>query len=256
MKAVIFAGGYGSRLSISDSDVPKPLTNIGEMPILWHIMKIYSSFEINDFIVLCGFKGVMIKNFFLNYKSHTSDIEIDLPNDIVKFQPKKSEPWRIQLVDTGVDTMTGGRLKRIKDLVSEDFCLTYGDGVGNIDVANLIQSHKDSNCLVTLTAVKLPGRFGALEMSGTKVTSFKEKSGHAEAWVNGGFFVVSPKALEYIDSDESVWEEEPLRQIANLGQLNAYKHNGFWKPMDSPRDVVELNRIWKSGVAPWKTWTN
>lgn len=254
MKAVILAGGLGSRLSTQESDLPKPMTNIGGMPILWHIMKIYSSHGINDFIILCGYKSFAIKNFFLNYRSYLSDVKIDLENDTVSFVSENSEAWKIHLVETGLNTMTGGRLKRVTSLLDEDFCLTYGDGVGDIDLTKLIQSHRASRKLVTVTAVHLPGRFGALEISGSKVTSFREKANDSDSWVNGGFFVVNPKALELLTGDETIWENEPLQSLAENGELNAWKHSGFWKPMDTPRDVVDLNSIWNSGNAPWKNW--
>jgi glucose-1-phosphate cytidylyltransferase len=254
MKAVILAGGLGSRLSTQESDLPKPMTNIGGMPILWHIMKIYSSHGINDFIILCGYKSFAIKNFFLNYRAHVSNIEVDLREDTINFTSGNSEPWKIHLVETGISTMTGGRLKRVENLLNENFCLTYGDGVGNIDITSSIRSHEMSNKLVTVTAVHLPGRFGALEMTENEVTSFHEKPNDSDAWVNGGFFVVNPKALNLLTGDDSVWENEPLQHFAKSGELNAWKHLGFWKPMDTPRDVIDLNRIWDSGVAPWKTW--
>jgi glucose-1-phosphate cytidylyltransferase len=254
MKAVILAGGLGSRLSTQEADLPKPMTNIGGMPILWHIMKIYSSHGINDFIILCGYKSFAVKNFFLNYRAYLSDIKIDLGNDSVSFVSEISESWKIQLVETGLNTMTGGRLKRVATLLDDDFCLTYGDGVGDIDITRLIQSHKASGKLATVTAVHLPGRFGALEISGSQVTSFREKANDSDSWVNGGFFVVKPKALELLAGDETIWENEPLQSLAEIGELNAWKHTGFWKPMDTPRDVIDLNSIWNSGDAPWKNW--
>jgi len=254
MKAVILAGGYGSRLSLQESDLPKPMSQVGNMPILWHIMKIYSTHGINEFVILCGYKSFAIKNFFLNYKAHTSSIEVDLRTDKVKFLGDNYETWNIQLLETGLDTMTGGRLKRIESILNEDFCLTYGDGLGDIDITNLINSHKESQKLVTVTAVHLPGRFGALEIDGEKVNSFHEKIEKSNSWVNGGFFVIKPEALKFIDGDQTIWEREPLQQIASIGELHAWKHRGFWKPMDTARDLLELNQIWNTGKAPWKIW--
>ena len=254
MKAVILAGGLGSRLSTQETDLPKPMTNIGGMPILWHIMKIYSSHGINDFIILCGYKSFAIKDFFLNYRAHVSDIEINLREDLVSFSSRESEPWNVHLVETGVGTMTGGRLKRVASLLDDDFCFTYGDGLGDIDITQLVQSHKAAKRLVTVTAVHLPGRFGAIDIVEDQVISFHEKPQDSEAWVNGGFFVVNPKALALLNGDETIWENEPLQQLASSGQLNAWKHHGFWKPMDTPRDVIDLNNIWSSGDIPWKSW--
>jgi glucose-1-phosphate cytidylyltransferase len=254
MKAVILAGGLGSRLSASDTDVPKPMTQIGNKPVLWHIMKNYSEFGINEFVICAGYKSYAIKEYFLNYAAHASDIEIDILSGSVKMLNQRAERWNIQIVDTGLETMTGGRLKRIADYVGDEFCLTYGDGLANVDISGLIDAHRLSKALVTVTAVHLPGRFGSLSINDKKVTDFQEKSDNETAWVNGGFFVVDKRALSYIDTDNTVWEREPLQRLAREGQLNAWFHEGFWLPMDTPRDLKELQTLWATNEAPWKTW--
>ncbi|MCB0190820.1 MAG: glucose-1-phosphate cytidylyltransferase [Anaerolineae bacterium] len=259
MKAVILAGGYGTRISEESAIRPKPMVEIGQKPILWHIMKIYSAFDIHDFIICCGYKGYMIKEYFANYFLHMSDITFDIRNNSMEVHQNGAEPWRVTVVDTGYETMTGGRLRRVKEhLGNETFCMTYGDGVSNIDIQRLINFHFDQKSLATLTAVQPPGRFGAfsLEDQQIKVNSFKEKpQGRGEmAWINGGFFVLEPSVLDYITSDSTVWEREPLEGLARDGQLAAYRHYGFWQPMDTLRDRNVLEDLWQSGNAPWKVW--
>jgi glucose-1-phosphate cytidylyltransferase len=257
MRAVILAGGLGSRLSEETVLRPKPMVEIGGRPILWHIMKIYSAHGINDFIICLGYKGHMIKEFFANYALYSSDVTFDLHHNSVKYHRNGSESWRVTLVDTGADSMTGGRLKRILPYVKNDemFCFTYGDGVANIDIRALIDHHRNSGKLVTLTAVQPEGRFGALVMEddGT-VRSFQEKPRGDGRWVNGGFFVLSPKVGAYLKDDQTVWEREPLEMIAQQGLVGAFPHEGFWKPMDTVHDRGELEALWASGNAPWKVW--
>jgi glucose-1-phosphate cytidylyltransferase len=258
MKAVILAGGYGTRISEETYDKPKPMIEIGGMPILWHVMKIYSAYGINDFIVCCGYKGYVIKEYFANYFLHRSDVTFDMEHNEMSVHYRYSEPWRVTLVDTGLNTMTGGRLRRIKEYVENDeaFCFTYGDGVSDIDIGATIAFHKHHGKKATLAAVYPPGRFGALDInSGRSVTSFKEKPKGDGGMINGGFFVLSPKVIDLILNDEVVWEKEPLEQLANLNELMAYKHQGFWQPMDTLRDKNHLEGLWGSGVAPWKKWT-
>jgi glucose-1-phosphate cytidylyltransferase len=256
MQAVIFAGGLGTRISEETENRPKPMIEIGGMPILWHIMKIYSSYGINEFIVCCGYKGYVIKEFFFNYFMHMSDLTIDISNNKVEILDKKSEPWRVTLVDTGEHTMTGGRLKRIKKYIHGDFCLTYGDGVANIDIRKLIDMHQASNRLATLTAVHPPGRFGALKIDSKTnlVSSFEEKPLGDGGLINGGFFVLHPKVIDFIKDDLTIWEREPLQDICALNELGAYRHEDFWHPMDTLRDKRYLEEIWASGQAPWKIW--
>jgi glucose-1-phosphate cytidylyltransferase len=256
MKAVILAGGLGTRLSEETVVKPKPMVEIGDKPILWHIMKIYSAHGINDFIICCGYKGYVIKEYFSNYFLHTSDVTFDLQKNEMKVHSRSAEPWKVTLVDTGEETMTGGRLKRVKEYVNDEemFCFTYGDGVSDVDIGALIKFHSDHNKLATLTATQPPGRFGALSLDGNRVNSFNEKPKGDGVWVNGGFFVLSPKVLDYIEGDDTVWEKKPMEQIAQEGQLNAYFHKGFWLPMDTVRDKVQLEELWQSGNAPWKTW--
>lgn len=257
MKAVILAGGYGTRIS-EESDVrPKPMVEIGEKPILWHIMKIYSHYDINEFIICCGYKGYMIKEYFANYFLHKSDITFDLKKNAMEVHQNGVEPWKVTLIDTGKNTMTGGRLKRVKEYVDDDtFCLTYGDGVSDIDISKLIEFHKSQDSLVTLTAVQQPGRFGTFNLGrdDAKVSSFSEKPQDKEAWINGGFFVVEPEAMDYIDGDKTIWEKKPMEAIANAGKLTAYKHEGFWQPMDTLRDKNVLEDLWYSETPPWKIW--
>ena len=257
MKVVIFAGGLGTRLSEETAVKPKPMVDVGEMPILWHIMKIYSSHGINDFIVCCGYKGHVIKEYFANYFLFRSDVTFDMKNNEMKVHQNDVEPWNVTLVDTGLDTLKGGRLLRVREHIGDEtFCLTYGDGVSNVDITELIDFHREQDALVTLTAVQPPGRFGAfaLDSDQTKVATFKEKPQGGSAWVNGGFFVVEPKAIDYIADETVDWEKEPLEQMAEEGKLAAYKHHGFWHPMDTLRDKQNLEDMWESGKAPWKRW--
>lgn len=255
MKVVILAGGFGTRLSEETDIKPKPMVEIGGKPILWHIMKIYSSYGFNDFIICLGYKGYIIKGFFANYFLHTSDVTIDLKDNKIEVHSVKAEPWKVTLVDTGLNTMTGGRIKRIKPFVeNQTFMLTYGDGVGNIDIKKLLEFHKSHGKYATLTAVQPSGRFGALHLEGDKVKEFEEKPKGDGAWVNGGFFVLEPQIFDYIEGDETIWEKEPLENLAKDGQLMAYKHTGFWKPMDTLRDKRELELLWQSGNPPWKIW--
>ena len=254
MKLVILAGGAGTRISEETQIRPKPMIEIGGKPVLWHIMKIYAKYGITEFIVCLGYKGYLIKEYFANYFLHTSDVTIDLAKNAVEVHQRNAEPWRVTLIDTGESTMTGGRLKRVAPFLSEDFCLTYGDGLANVDIAKLIAFHKASGTLATLTAVQPPGRFGALDITGTKVVSFLEKPIGDGGRINGGFFVISPKVLDYIEGDTTVWEQQPLERLAREGQLAAYRHEGFWLPMDTLRDKNRLEELWQSGTAPWKVW--
>ncbi len=256
MKAVILAGGYGTRLSEETSLRPKPLIEIGSKPILWHIMKIYSSYGVTDFIICLGYKGYLIKEFFANYYLHTSDVTFDIANNRMQFLNSYAEPWKVTLVDTGENTMTGGRLKRIASYIKdeESFCLTYGDGVGDVNIAELIDFHYSKGVLATMTAVEPSGRFGATEIDTQGlITSFQEKP-RSGGWINGGFFVCSPKVLNYISGDDCIWEKEPLENLAKDSQIAAYKHKGFWQPMDTLREKTLLESLWQQGVAPWKTW--
>jgi glucose-1-phosphate cytidylyltransferase len=254
MKAVILAGGLGTRISEESAFRPKPMIEIGGKPILWHIMKMYTMHGINDFVICCGYKGYLIKEYFANYFLHQSDVTIDLKNNSVKVHLQNSEPWNITLVDTGEETQTGGRLKRISNHIDGDFCMTYGDGVSSVNLTALINFHKTHGKLATLTAVQPPGRFGALQIEGTKVHSFLEKPQGDGAWVNGGFFVLNPKIFDYIYSDDTVWEQGPLKSLANQGELEAFFHPEFWQPMDTMRDKNYLEDLWVAGKAPWRNW--
>lgn len=255
MKAVILAGGLGTRISEETSLRPKPMVEIGGRPILWHIMKIYAAHGIHDLIVCCGYKGYMIKEYFANYFLHVCDVTLDIKNNRMETHSNNAEPWRITLVDTGEETMTGGRLRRVREhLGDEDFCLTYGDGVGDIDITALVDFHRRSRCLATVTATQPPGRFGALALDGRQVLSFREKPQGDGGWINGGFFVLSPRVIDYIDDDRTVWEHEPMERLAGEGQMNAWFHHGFWQPMDTLRDKNHLDALWNSGRAPWKVW--
>ena len=257
MKVVILAGGFGTRISEESELKPKPMIEIGGKPILWHIMKIYSSFGFNDFVICCGYKAYCIKDYFHHYYMHQTDMTIDLERNTTEYHNSAAEPWRVTLVDTGLNTMTGGRIKRIQQYIgNEAFMLTYGDGVSNVDIEALLRSHKSSGHRVTLTAVQPSGKFGALEISGeSTIKSFAEKPRGDGAWVNGGFFVCEPSIFNYLlDGDETVWERAPLETLAKENQLNAYKHEGFWQPMDTLRDKNELERLWSTGKAPWKAW--
>lgn len=255
MKLVILAGGLGTRISEETSVRPKPMVEIGGRPILWHIMKMYSSHGINEFILCLGYKGYLIKEFFANYFLHTSDVTFDLQNNSMEVHQRKAEPWKVTLVDTGDATMTGGRLKRVASyLGNEDFCFTYGDGVADVDISALVRFHRAGRTLATVTAVQPPGRFGALDMDGEHVRSFLEKPQGDGGWINGGFFVLSPQVMNYIEDDQVVWERQPLQHLAAEGQLRAYLHHGFWQPMDTLREKNLLEELWAGGQAPWKTW--
>lgn len=256
MKAVILAGGLGTRLSEETVVKPKPMVEIGGRPIIWHIMKIYSAHGINDFIICCGYKGFVIKEYFTNYILHTSDVTVDLKNNSITYEHTRSEPWKVTLVDTGESTMTGGRLRRVKDYIgNETFCLTYGDGVGNVNIKESIAFHKKEGSLATLTAVQPPGRFGAFTLSSdTHIHNFHEKPHGDGAWVNGGYFVLEPDVIDHIEGDSTVWEQAPLETLAKNGQLTAYRHYDFWQPMDTLRDKGYLEDLWSSGKAPWKVW--
>jgi glucose-1-phosphate cytidylyltransferase len=256
MKAVILAGGLGTRISEETYLKPKPMIEIGGRPILWHIMKIYSSHGVNDFIICCGYKGYVIKEYFANYFLYMSDVTFDMSSNQMEVHDKKAESWRVTLVDTGDDTLTGGRLKRVANYVRDDeaFCFTYGDGVADIDVSKQIAFHKQHGKLATVTAVQPPGRYGVLLREGTSVKRFQEKPVGDSAWINGGFFVLSPKVIELIDGDQTSWESLPLESIAHNGQLESFEHKGFWQPMDTLRDKNYLEEQWCSGKAPWKTW--
>jgi glucose-1-phosphate cytidylyltransferase len=256
MKAVILAGGLGTRISEETGVKPKPMIEIGGKPILWHIMKIYSAHGVNDFVICCGYKGYVIKEYFANYFLHMSDVTFDMLGNSMEVHQRNAEPWRVTLIDTGESTMTGGRLKRVAPYLQneEDFCFTYGDGVADVDITALIAFHKAQKVRATLTAALPPGRFGALDFEGDKVRSFKEKPKGDGAMINGGFFVLSSSVLDYITDDSTVWEHEPLEQLAAQGQLAAFKHTGFWQPMDTLRDKTHLEELWAGGKAPWKVW--
>lgn len=256
MKVVILAGGLGTRLSEETAIKPKPLVEIGAMPMIWHIMKTYSHYGFNDFVVCLGYKGYMIKEWFANYSLHKSDITIDLKKNKVEVLDNKSEDWRITLVDTGIKTETGGRIKLVKKHLDGTFMLTYGDGVSDINIKELVSFHKKHGKAATITAVQPPGRFGALELEGEKVKDFLEKPAGDGAWINGGFFVLEQEAFDYIKGDSTVWEREPLEGLARDGKLMAFKHSGFWKPMDKLKDKMELESAWESGSAPWKVWAD
>lgn len=255
MKAVILAGGLGTRLGEETSVRPKPMVEIGGMPILWHIMKIYSAHGVNDFIICLGYKGYLIKEYFANYFLHTADVTIDLRKNSTEIHEKRTEPWRITLVDTGPDTQTGGRLKAVSQYLdpNEPFCFTYGDGVASVDITAQIAFHKAHGKAATITAVSPPGRFGALEFEGEKVRSFREKPAGDGGLINGGFFVLDPSVIDLIENDGSIWEQRPLEQLAADGELVAFRHSGFWQPMDTLRDKNYLEDLWRDG-APWKCW--
>lgn len=254
MKAVILAGGMGTRLSEETILKPKPMVEIGGRPMLWHILKIYSAHGINEFIICLGYRGYVIKEYFANYFLHNSDVTFDLSKNQMTVHQKYAEPWRVTLVDTGEDAMTGGRLKRVAKYLDEStFCFTYGDGVGDVDIQKSIAFHRAQGKLATVTAAQPPGRFGLLGLEGNAVTSFHEKPDEG-GWINGGFFVLEPEVLEYISGDASIWEREPMEGLARDNQLAAYRHDGFWQPMDTVRDRALLEELWDSGRAPWKTW--
>lgn len=257
MKAVILAGGLGTRISEETHLKPKPMIEIGGRPILWHIMKIYSAHGVHDFIICCGYKGYIIKEYFANYFLHMSDVTFDMSNNGMQVHQKKAEPWRVTLVDTGEDTLTGGRLKRVAAYVQQEeaFCFTYGDGVADVDITEQLSFHRAHGKLATVTAVQPPGRYGALIRQGSLVQGFQEKPPGDGAWINGGFFVLSPKVIDTIAGDETSWEAGPLETIAQDGQLAAFEHRGFWQPMDTLRDKNHLEELWAAGTAPWKCWT-
>ncbi|WP_372776908.1 glucose-1-phosphate cytidylyltransferase [Litorivivens sp.] len=256
MRAVILAGGLGTRISEETDTRPKPMVEIGGKPILWHIMKTYSHYGINDFVICCGYKGYVIKEYFANYFLHMSDVTLDMTSNEMHVHEKRAEPWRVTLVDTGEDSMTGGRLARVADYVKDEeaFCFTYGDGVSDIDIRESIAFHRKHGKVATLMSAFPPGRFGALDVEGDQVVSFKEKPKGDGARINGGFFVLSPRVLSYLDGDKTVWEQEPMMKLAEEGQLMAYHHDGFWQPMDTLRDKHLLDQLWSDGRAPWKVW--
>lgn len=255
MKAVILAGGLGTRLAEETVLRPKPMVEIGGKPILWHIMKGYAHFGIDDFVICLGYKGYMVKEYFANLALHNSDVTINLAQNRVELHQNQSEPWNITLVDTGEQTLTGGRLRRIRRVLDdEDFCMTYGDGVASIDIAALLAFHREERCLATVTAVRPPGRFGRLDLQGRRATGFQEKPRGDADWINGGFFVIAPAALDHITDDDTLWEKEPMEHLATSGQLAAFRHDGFWQPMDTLRDKNHLEQLWATGQAPWKLW--
>jgi len=256
MKVVILAGGFGTRLSEETQGIPKPMVPIGNKPILWHIMKIYSHFGFNDFVILLGYKGYIIKEYFSNYYLHQSDVTIDFKNNSTEILNNTSEPWKVTLIDTGLNTMTGGRIKRVQNHINnERFMLTYGDGVGDININSLIKTHEAHGKSITMTAVQPEGRFGALEINNSlQITSFREKPKGDSSWINGGFFVCESKIFDYLGGDEIIFERQPLENLANDGELFSYKHNGFWKPMDTLRDCNTLNELWNNNKSQWKIW--
>ena len=256
MKTVILAGGTGTRLSEETTLKPKPMVEIGGMPILWHIMKIYSAHGLDDFVICLGYLGYMIKEYFANYYLHTADVTFDVARNSMEVHQSTAEPWRVTLLDTGTDTQTAGRLKRVLPyLDDEDFCFTYGDGVADVDVSRLVEFHRAHGKVATVTAVQPAGRFGAMALDGDEVKEFREKPAGDGGWINGGFFVLSPKVRDFLGGDQTVWEQEPLRSLAAEGELAAFKHRGFWQPMDTLRDRNQLEALWSSGRAPWKAWT-
>jgi glucose-1-phosphate cytidylyltransferase len=255
VKAVILAGGFGSRLSEETAVRPKPMVEIGGKPMLWHIMKIYAAHGIEDFVICLGYKGYLIKEYFANYYLHTCDVSFDLAKGDMEVHRSETEPWRVTLVDTGEQTMTGGRLQRVLPYVGEeDFCFTYGDGVADVDITALIAFHREQGAKATVTAVQPPGRFGALDVDGAHVREFEEKPRGDGAWTNGGFFVLSPEIGGYLGGEQTVWEQEPMRSLARDGELACYRHEGFWQAMDTLRDRNQLDQLWSSGKAPWRTW--
>ena len=256
MKAVILAGGVGTRISEESAVRPKPMIEIGGKPILWHIMKIYSAHGIHEFIICLGYRGYVIKEYFANYFLHMSDVTFDMKSNRMEVHQRNTEDWKVTLVDTGENTLTAGRLKRVRSYLNdENFCFTYGDGVSDINITELVEFHRRHRKLATLTAVQPPGRFGALVLNDEQVTSFQEKPEGDGGWINGGFFVLSPRVFDYIEGDQSSWEGRPITRLASEGQLAAYRHTGFWQPMDTLRDKNQLEALWDTGKAPWKTWT-
>jgi len=256
MKAVILAGGLGTRISEETHLKPKPMVEIGGRPVLWHILKMYSAHGVNDFVICCGYKGYVIKEYFANYFLHMSDVTFDMRDNRMEVHQRKAEPWRVTLVDTGEDTLTGGRLKRVADYLRDEaaFCFTYGDGVSDVDIGASIAFHRNHGRLATVTAVLPPGRYGALECSAGQVTSFVEKPRGDGSMINGGFFVLSPDCINLVEGDRTPWEGEPLTRLAQMGQMMAFEHHGFWQPMDTLRDKNQLEELWATGKAPWKIW--
>lgn len=255
MKAVILAGGLGTRIAEESGVRPKPMVELGGRPVLWHILKIYSAYGINDFVICLGYKGYLIKEYFANYFLHMSDVTFDMARNRMHVHQQHAEPWQVTLVDTGESTQTGGRLRRVRSYVGdEDFCFTYGDGLSNVNVTRLVDFHRRNGTIATLTAAQPPGRFGALDVDGTLITSFEEKPRGDGSYINGGFFVLSPRAFDYIDGDDTVWERGPLERLARERQLSAFVHDGFWQPMDTLREKNLLEDLWASGKAPWKVW--
>lgn len=255
MKVVILAGGLGTRISEETHLRPKPMIEIGGRPILWHVMKSYSTRGFQDFVICTGYKGYVIKEYFANYFLHMSDVTFDMEKNSMEVHHRSAEPWKVTLVDTGEATMTGGRLKRVQNYVQNDtFCMTYGDGVGDVDITSAVDAHRRAGKVATVTAVQPPGRFGAMHVEGDSVTRFVEKPEGDGGWINGGFFVLEPGVFDLIDGDETIWERDPMQSLAASGQLNAFRHQGFWQPMDSLRDKQLLEDLWQSGRAPWKTW--
>ena len=255
MKAVILAGGLGTRISEETHLKPKPMVEIGGKPLLWHVLKIYSAHGINEFIICAGYKGYVIKEYFANYFLHMSDVTFDMSENRMEVHQRRSDPWRVTIVDTGEATMTGGRLKRVREYLSSDtFCFTYGDGLSDVNIRQTIDFHRGQGRLATLTGVQPPGRYGALRAEGTKVEGFQEKPAGDGGWINGGFFVLEPGAIDYIQDDATIWERSPMERLAQDGQLSVYKHGGFWQPMDTLREKLLLEDLWSSGKAPWKKW--
>lgn len=255
MQAVILAGGFGTRMSEETVSKPKPMVEVGGRPLLWHILKMYSYYGVNDFIICLGYKGYVIKEYFFNYFNHVSDLEVNLQTGEHKILGSNTEPWKVKLIDTGPESMTGGRLRRVKEHINSTFCFTYGDGLSDINIKDEIEFHKSQNRLATVAAVQPPGRFGVLDIDHSNmVRSFQEKPQDEVGWINGGFFILEPEAIDYIDGDHTSWEKEPLQRLAADNQLSAYHHKGFWKPCDMLRDKNELEKLWASGQAPWKAW--
>ncbi len=256
MKVVILAGGLGTRLSEETALRPKPMVEIGDRPLLWHIMKLYSSYGMNDFVICLGYRGYMVKEYFANYYLHTSDVTFDVAANSMDVHQSAAEPWRVTLVDTGAETMTGGRLRRVLSyLDDDDFCFTYGDGVADVDLKRLVEFHREQGTIATVTAVQPSGRFGSMRIEDTRVSEFTEKPAGDQAWINGGFFVLKREVGDYLENDATIWEREPLRRLAAEGQLSAYQHTGFWQPMDTLREKLRLQELWEADAAPWKVWS-